>query len=74
MQRYQYSQQRPYQQLQGFLSSVYGTPMGSSQIGQIPQAQVNRTAQNLGILSTVGGLIPEATRKSAFDYVAGLFG
>ena len=74
IQRYQYSQQLPYQQLQGFLSSVYGTPMGSSQIGQIPQAQVNRTAQNLGILSTVGGLIPEQTRQSAFDYVGSLFG
>jgi len=74
IQRYQYSQQLPYQQLQGFLSSVYGTPMGSSQIAQIPQAQVNRTAQNLGILSTVGGLIPEQTRQSAFDYVGSLFG
>jgi hypothetical protein len=71
IQRYQYSQQLPYQQLQGFLSSVYGTPMGAS---QIPQAQVNRTAQNLGILSTVGGLIPEQTRQSAFDYVGSLFG
>jgi len=70
MQRYQYSQQLPYQQLQGFLSSVYGTPMGQS---VIPQSQVNRTAQNLGILSTVGGLIPEATRKSAFDYVGSFF-
>jgi hypothetical protein len=74
IQRYQYSQQLPYQQLQGFLSSVYGTPMGSSQIAQVPQAQVNRTAQNLGILSTVGGLIPEQTRQSAFDYVGSLFG
>ena len=74
IQRYQYSQQLPYQQLQGFLSSVYGTPMGSSQIAQTPQAQVNRTAQNLGILSTVGGLIPESTRQSAFDYVGSLFG
>jgi len=71
MQRYQYSQQLPYQQLQGFLSSVYGTPMGQS---VMPQAQTNRTAQNLGIAATIGGLIPEATRKSAFDYVAGLFG
>jgi hypothetical protein len=35
----------------------------------IPQAQTNRTAQNLGILSTVGSLIPEATRKKAFDYI-----
>ena len=73
IQRYQYSQQLPYQQLQGFLSSVYGTPMGSSQIAQVPQAQVNRTAQNLGILSTVGGLIPEQTRQSAFDYVGSFF-
>ncbi len=73
IQRYQYSQQLPYQQLQGFLSSVYGTPMGSSQIPQTPQAQINRTAQNLGILSTVGGLIPESTRQSAFDYVGSLF-
>jgi hypothetical protein len=74
MQRYQYSQQLPFEQLKGFLSSVYGTPMGSSQFGQIPQAQTNRTAQNLGILSTVGGLIPEQTRQSAFDYVGSLFG
>ena len=73
IQRYQYSQQLPYQQLQGFLSSVYGTPMGSSQIPQTPQAQINRTAQNLGILSTVGGLIPESTRQSAFDYVGSFF-
>ena len=27
--RYQFGQQLPYQQLQGFLSSVYGTPLGS---------------------------------------------
>jgi hypothetical protein len=70
MQRYQYSQQLPYQQLQGFLSSVYGTPMGQS---AIPQAQTNRTLQNLGIATTIGGLIPESTRQRAFDYVAGLF-
>jgi hypothetical protein len=70
MQRYQYSQLLPYEQLKGFLSSVYGTPMGQS---VMPQAQTNRTAQNLGILSTVGGLIPEASRKQAIDYVAGLF-
>ena len=70
MQRYQYSQQLPYQQLQGFLSSVYGTPMGQS---AIPQAQTNRTLQNLGIATTIGGLIPESTRQKAFDYVASYF-
>jgi hypothetical protein len=70
MQRYQYSQQQPYEALRGFLSSVYGTPMGQS---VIPQAQRNRTLENLGILGTVGGLIPESTRQRAFDAVAGLF-
>ena len=70
IQRYQYGQQLPYQQLQGFLSSIYGTPMGQS---VIPQAETNRTAQNLGILSTVGGLIPEASRKQAIDYITKLF-
>jgi hypothetical protein len=67
MQRYQYSQQLPYQQLQGFLSSVYGTPMAQS---AIPQQQTNRTLQNLGIATTIGGLIPESTRQRAFDAVA----
>ena len=70
IQRYQYSQQQPYEALRGFLSSIYGTPMGQS---VIPQAQTNRTAQNLGILSTLAGIAPEKTREKAFDYVAGLF-
>ena len=48
MQRYQYSQQLPYQQLQGFLSSVYGTPMASSQYQPIPQTQTNRLGSALG--------------------------
>jgi hypothetical protein len=73
IQRYQYAQQLPYQQLQGFLSSVYGTPMGSSQFGQVPQAQTNRTAQNLGIASTIGGLIPESSRKQIIDYIGSFF-
>lgn len=73
IQRYQYAQQLPYQQLQGFLSSVYGTPMGSSQFGQVPQAQTNRTAQNLGIASTIGGLIPESSRKQFVDYIGSFF-
>ena len=46
IQRYQFEQQVPYQQLQGFLSSVYGTPMASSQYA--PPAQTNRAASTLG--------------------------
>jgi hypothetical protein len=45
MARFQFGQQVPYQQLQGFLSSVYGTPMATS---NVPQAQVNRVGQGLG--------------------------
>jgi hypothetical protein len=48
MQRFQFGQQVPYQQLQGFLSSVYATPMGGSQFQAIPQAQTNRVGQALG--------------------------
>ena len=46
IQRYQFQQQVPYQQLQGFLSSIYGTPMASSQYA--PPAQTNRAASALG--------------------------
>ena len=69
IQRYQYGQQLPYQQLQGFLSSIYGTPMAQS---VIPQAQTNRTAQNLGYIATIGSIIPESTRQKALDYVGSL--
>jgi hypothetical protein len=47
MQRFQFNQMLPYQQLQGFLSSVYGSPMGSSNI-PIPQAQTNPIGSALG--------------------------
>jgi len=52
MQRFQFQQQLPYQQLQGYLGSIYGTPMGSSQFQPIPQAQTNQFGQALG-----GGLL-----------------
>ena len=71
IQRYQYGQQLPYEQLRGFLSSIYGTPMGQS---AIPQAQTNRTAQNLGYIATIGSIIPESTREKALDYVSRLIG
>lgn len=48
MQRFQFGQQLPYQQLQGFLSSVYGNPMSASQYAPIPQAQTNRLGQAIG--------------------------
>lgn len=60
MQRFQYSQQIPYQQLSGFLSSVYGTPMASSQYQ--PAAETSKlgtvlgsTALGAGIGNLIGG-------------------
>jgi len=58
MSRFQFGQQLPYQQLQGFLSSVYGTPLGGygSQTQQTPVYQ-NRAAGGLGgaIAGGLGG-------------------
>ena len=54
--RYQFGQQLPYQQLQGYLSSVYGTPLGQygTQTTNAPTYQ-NRSAGILGGALT-GGL------------------
>jgi hypothetical protein len=56
--RYQFGQQLPYQQLQGYLSSVYGTPLGSygTQTTTAPNFQ-NRGAGVLGggIAGGLGG-------------------
>ena len=61
IQRFQFGQQAPYQQLQGFLSSVYGTPMASSQYAPVQQPQVNRLGQAAGgaiLGSQIGSLFP----------------
>ena len=68
MTRFQFQQQLPYQQLQTFLSGVYGTPMAASQYQNIPQAQTNR----LG--SALGGAALGGTAASLFGGTSGLFG
>jgi hypothetical protein len=74
MTRYQFAQQLPYQQLQTFLSGVYGTPMASSQYASVPQARTNTTAQILGGAAALGSLIPERQRAQAIDYITSLLG
>jgi len=56
MARFQFGQQLPYQQLQGYLSSVYGSPMGSygTQTTQQPLYQNRATGALSGALA--GGL------------------
>jgi hypothetical protein len=56
MTRFQYQQQLPYQQLQTFLSGVYGTPMAASQYAPVQQAQTNRFGSALGGAALGAGL------------------
>jgi hypothetical protein len=67
MARFSFGQQLPYQQLQGFLSSVYGSPMGGygSQTTQTPMS-TNRTTGVLGG-ALAGGLGGYALNR-AFDF------
>lgn len=55
MQRFYFQQQAPIQQLTGYLSSVYGTPMASSQAAA-PQMQTNQFGQVLGGAATGFGI------------------
>lgn len=57
IQRYQFQQQLPYSQLQSYLSSVYGTPLASSQYPSMPQVQSNPIGSALGggALGYLGG-------------------
>ena len=75
IQRYQYQQQLPYAQLSGYLSSIYGSPLGS--LGQQPQQQGNSFLQNLGaglnILGTAQKLFPSTTSQVT-NFLGGLLG
>jgi hypothetical protein len=73
MARFQFGQQLPYQQLQGYLSSVYGSPMGSygTQTTQQPLYQ-NRTTGALGG-ALAGGLGGYALGQ-AFPSIGGALG
>jgi hypothetical protein len=73
MARFQFGQQLPYQQLQGYLSSVYGSPMGAygTQTTQQPLFQ-NRTTGALGG-ALAGGLGGYALGQ-AFPAIGGALG
>jgi hypothetical protein len=67
MARFTFGQQLPYQQLQGYLSSVYGSPMGSygTQTTQTPLTTNRTTGALSGALA--GGLGGYALNR-AFDF------
>jgi hypothetical protein len=77
MQRYSYGQQLPYQQLAGYLSSVYGSPMAG--YGTQTSSQNMPTNQTVGILggAGLGGLLGYGAGKaleSTFGANSGLYG
>lgn len=57
MNRFSYEQQLPYQQLSGFLSSIYGSPLGSFGVPNTMQPSTNRTTGALagGLAGGLGG-------------------
>jgi hypothetical protein len=71
--RYQFGQQLPYQQLQGYLSSVYGTPLGSygTQTTNVPTYQ-NRGAGVLG--GGIAGGLGGYALGQAFPQIGGTYG
>jgi hypothetical protein len=74
MTRYAYEQRLPYEQLSGYLSSVYGSPLGSygTSAQQLPQATTNRTTGALagGLAGGLGGY----ALGSAFPSIGGTTG
>jgi len=71
--RYQFGQQLPYQQLQGYLSSVYGTPLG--QFGTTTQNAPTYQNRGAGVLggAIAGGLGGYALGQ-AFPQIGGTYG
>jgi len=71
--RYQFGQQLPYQQLQGYLSSVYGTPLGQygTRTTDVPTYQ-NRGAGILG--GGIAGGLGGYALGQAFPQIGGTYG
>jgi len=72
--RYQFGQQLPYQQLQGYLSSVYGTPLG--QFGTTTQNAPTYQNRGAGVLggAIAGGLGGYALGQAFPDQIGGTYG
>jgi len=69
MARYQFGQQLPYQQLSGYLSSVYGSPMGSygTQTTSMPSNPLINTAAGAGLGYLGGQALGSFINKTPFS-------
>jgi hypothetical protein len=74
MSRYAFQQQLPYQQLSGYLSSVYGSPLGSfGTPAAQPQYSPNRTIGALGgaLAGGLGGYALGQAFQPIGDFLGG---
>jgi hypothetical protein len=71
MARFQFGQQLPYQQLSGYLSSVYGSPMGSfgtqTQSTSMPSNPIINTAAGAGLGYLGGQALGSFINKTPFS-------
>jgi len=68
--RYEYTQNLPYNQLSGYLSSIYGSPLGN--LAQ-PNVQGNTTLQNLGALVGIGAGVGQISETPFGSFLGGMF-
>ena len=71
IQRFEYAQNLPFNMLQGYLGSIYGSPLGTA--GAAPQAQSNTTLQNLGALVGIGAGIGQISQTPFGSFLGGVF-
>jgi hypothetical protein len=63
IQRFEYAQNLPFNMLQGYLGSIYGSPLANYGAGQ--QLQGNTTLQDLGSLANIFGTVGRAASTDA---------
>jgi hypothetical protein len=72
MQRFEFAQQQPYRQLQGYLGSIYGSPLAGA--GAVPETPQGNTAlQDIGaftnILGSLGKFGQTDLGKATFNFL-----
>lgn len=70
--RFEYGEQLPYNQLAGYISSIYGSPLANRTAS--PQLQSNTDLQNLGALLNVATAVPGAVKgvQTGYNFLSGL--
>jgi hypothetical protein len=71
MRRFEYGQNLPYNQLSGYLSSIYGSPLGG--LTQPQDMPGNTTLQNVGALTSIAGGIGAVSTTPFGRWLGGVF-